>query len=46
VLPGDVLVIDVELTKIRGKIAKAKGICRVRDEVVSEADVTFMIQES
>jgi len=43
--PGDTLVIDVELTKIRGKIGKAKGVCKVQGEVVSEAEVTFMIAE-
>jgi UDP-3-O-[3-hydroxymyristoyl] N-acetylglucosamine deacetylase/3-hydroxyacyl-[acyl-carrier-protein] dehydratase len=43
--PGDVLVIDVELTKMRGKIGKAKGVCKVRGEVVSEAAVTFMLVE-
>jgi UDP-3-O-[3-hydroxymyristoyl] N-acetylglucosamine deacetylase/3-hydroxyacyl-[acyl-carrier-protein] dehydratase len=43
VVPGDVLVVDVELTKMRGKIGKAKGICKVRDEIVSEAEVTFMV---
>ena len=41
--PGDVLAIDVELTKMRGKIGKAKGVCKVQGEVVSEALVTFMI---
>ena len=45
VLPGDVLVIEVELTKARGKIGKAKGICKVRGEVVSEAEVTFMLNQ-
>ncbi|OQC24661.1 MAG: UDP-3-O-(3-hydroxymyristoyl) N-acetylglucosamine deacetylase [Verrucomicrobia bacterium ADurb.Bin063] len=45
VLPGDVLVIDVEMTKIRGKIGKAKGVCKVAGEVVSEAAVTFMLAE-
>jgi UDP-3-O-[3-hydroxymyristoyl] N-acetylglucosamine deacetylase/3-hydroxyacyl-[acyl-carrier-protein] dehydratase len=45
VYPGDVLVIEVELTKIRGKIGKAKGVCKVRGEVVSEAAVTFMLME-
>ncbi len=45
VLPGDVLVIEVELTKARGKIGKAKGVCKVRGEVVSEADVTFMLTQ-
>ena len=27
--PGDMLVIEVELTKMRGKIGKAKGVCKV-----------------
>lgn len=45
VLPGDVLVIEVEMYKVRGKIGKARGVCRVKDEVVSEADVTFMLTE-
>ena len=46
VYPGDVLVIEVEMTKMRGKIGKAKGQCKVRGEVVSEASVTFMLMES
>ena len=46
VRPGDSLVIDVELLKSRGKIGKAKGICSVDGEPVSEADVTFMLIES
>ncbi len=44
--PGDVLVIDVELTKMRGKIGKAKGSCKVRGEIVSEAEVTFMLRDA
>lgn len=43
VRPGDTLVIDVELTKARGKIGKAKGTCLVDGEAVSEAEVTFML---
>ena len=43
VRPGDTLVIDVELTKSRGKIGKAKGVCMVNGETVSEAEVTFML---
>jgi UDP-3-O-[3-hydroxymyristoyl] N-acetylglucosamine deacetylase/3-hydroxyacyl-[acyl-carrier-protein] dehydratase len=46
VLPGDVLIVDVELTKSRGKIGKAKGVCKVRDEIVSEAEVTFMLRDA
>lgn len=42
--PGDLLVIDVEMTRIRGKLGKAKGVCKVQGEVVSEAEVTFMLR--
>jgi UDP-3-O-[3-hydroxymyristoyl] N-acetylglucosamine deacetylase/3-hydroxyacyl-[acyl-carrier-protein] dehydratase len=35
--------IEVEMTKMRGKIGKAKGVCKVRGDVVSEAEVTFML---
>jgi UDP-3-O-[3-hydroxymyristoyl] N-acetylglucosamine deacetylase/3-hydroxyacyl-[acyl-carrier-protein] dehydratase len=41
--PGDSMIIDVELTKSRGKIGKAKGVCLVDNEPVSEAEVTFML---
>ncbi len=43
VRPGDTLVIEVQMTKSRGRIGKARGRCLVDDEVVSEADVTFML---
>ena len=46
VVPGDVLVIEVELTKARGKIGKAKAFCKVDGEVVSEAEVTFMLRDA
>ena len=45
VQPGDVLIIEVELVKVRAKIGKAKGVCKVQGEVVSEASVTFMLRE-
>lgn len=45
VVPGDVLIIEVELTKIRGKIGKAKSFCKVDGEVVSEAEITFMLRD-
>ncbi len=43
VLPGDVLVIEAEIVKVRGRIAKAKGTCKVGGEIVSEAEITFML---
>jgi len=44
VRPGDTLYIEVELVKSKGKIGKAKGVCKVDGEVVSEAEVTFMLR--
>jgi len=46
VVPGDVLVIEIQLTKIRGKIGKAKAVCKVAGEEVSEALVTFMLRDA
>ena len=46
VRPGDQLIIEVEMGKMRGKIGKAKGVCRVGTEIVSEAEVMFSIVES
>jgi UDP-3-O-[3-hydroxymyristoyl] N-acetylglucosamine deacetylase/3-hydroxyacyl-[acyl-carrier-protein] dehydratase len=45
VRPGDVLLIEVELIKSRGKVGKARGVCSVGGETVSEAEVTFMLFE-
>mgnify|MGYP002827808347 CR=1 FL=1 len=39
----DVLQIDIDLLRARGKVAKAKGVCTVRGEVVSEAEITFTL---
>jgi len=46
VRPGDTIIMEVELTKTRGKIGKAKGVCSVGATVVSEAEVTFMLVEA
>jgi UDP-3-O-[3-hydroxymyristoyl] N-acetylglucosamine deacetylase/3-hydroxyacyl-[acyl-carrier-protein] dehydratase len=46
VFPGDVLVIEIELIKARGKIGKGKGVCKVADEIVSEADITFILRDA
>ena len=43
VKPGDVLQIDIEVIKARSKICKAKGVCSVLGETVSEAEVTFTL---
>jgi UDP-3-O-[3-hydroxymyristoyl] N-acetylglucosamine deacetylase/3-hydroxyacyl-[acyl-carrier-protein] dehydratase len=45
VRPGDQLNIGVELIKFRGKIGKARGVCTVDGETVSEAEVTFVLMD-
>jgi UDP-3-O-[3-hydroxymyristoyl] N-acetylglucosamine deacetylase/3-hydroxyacyl-[acyl-carrier-protein] dehydratase len=43
--PGDVLVIEVDLVKLRGKIGRAKCFCKVDGDIVSEAEVTFVLAD-
>ena len=43
VRPGSCLKIEVELVKSRRNIGKAKGICTVDGEEVSQSHVTFML---
>jgi UDP-3-O-[3-hydroxymyristoyl] N-acetylglucosamine deacetylase / 3-hydroxyacyl-[acyl-carrier-protein] dehydratase len=46
VFPGDVLIIEIELTKVRSRIGKGKGVCKVGGEIVSEAEITFMLRDA
>jgi len=46
VRPGDQLIIEIQMGKSRGNIAKAKGTCKVAGEIVSEAEVMFSLMES
>jgi UDP-3-O-[3-hydroxymyristoyl] N-acetylglucosamine deacetylase/3-hydroxyacyl-[acyl-carrier-protein] dehydratase len=38
-LPGDVLTLECEMIKRRGPIAKMRGVARVGDEIVAEAEL-------
>ena len=45
--PGDQIVIEVDITKIRGnKIAQAKGQCKIGDKVVSSSELMFTIVDA
>lgn len=43
VKPGDVLTLEVEMTRVRGKVGKGKGIARVGEDVAVEAELMFAI---
>lgn len=46
VVPGDILIIETELTKMRGAIGVATGRCLVNGEVTCEAELKFMVQDA
>jgi UDP-3-O-[3-hydroxymyristoyl] N-acetylglucosamine deacetylase/3-hydroxyacyl-[acyl-carrier-protein] dehydratase len=43
VLPGDTLVIETEITKLKRSIATGVGRCVVNGQVVSEAELMFSV---
>ncbi|PFW75772.1 3-hydroxyacyl-[acyl-carrier-protein] dehydratase FabZ [Priestia aryabhattai] len=43
VRPGDQLYLEVEMTRVRGALAKAHGIAKVNDNIVCETDLTFYL---
>lgn len=43
VIPGDTLKLEVELIKLGGSAGIGKGVAKVDEKVVSEAEIMFMI---
>jgi 3-hydroxyacyl-[acyl-carrier-protein] dehydratase len=43
VRPGDQLYLEVEMTRVRGAVAKAHSIAKVHNNIVCEADLTFFL---
>lgn len=46
VVPGDQLIIETELIKMRGSIGQAIGRCLVNGEISCEAELKFIIQDN
>lgn len=44
VKPGDVLTLELELTRMRGPIGRGKGIAKVDGEVAVEGELMFAVQ--
>jgi len=45
VVPGDQLVLEVELIKLKGTVGKAQGKAMVGGKVAAEAELTFAIEK-
>jgi len=43
--PGDQVVMEIEITKARSRVAQAKGVCKVDGQVVCEAEMGFAFGE-
>ena len=43
VTPGDTLRLEVEITRLRGTIVKARGVATVDGEIACEADITLAL---
>ena len=45
VVPGDLLILEVEMTKIRGPVGMGKAVASVDGQVCVEAELTFAVQD-
>jgi len=44
VKPGDILTLELELTRMRGAVGKGKGIAKVGEEIAVEGELMFAVQ--
>jgi len=45
-VPGDQLLMEVEVVKDRSKIAQIHAVARVGDDIVAEADMVFSFTDA
>ncbi|MDD3833775.1 MAG: 3-hydroxyacyl-ACP dehydratase FabZ [Oscillospiraceae bacterium] len=45
VIPGDLLVLEVEMTRIRGPVGIGSAVARVNGEIAARAELTFALGE-
>lgn len=45
VVPGDQLLLEVEILKLRGPVGKGRGVARVDGKVAAEAELMFALQD-
>jgi 3-hydroxyacyl-[acyl-carrier-protein] dehydratase len=45
VKPGDTLILELEVTRLKGPIGKGRGTARVGDTVVAEGELMFALSD-
>lgn len=46
VTPGDTLILEVEITHVRGPIGKGKATAKVNDAIVANGEIMFALQDA
>lgn len=45
IVPGDQIILEVEMLRVRGNMGRAKGVAKVDGKVATEAEMMFVIAE-
>jgi 3-hydroxyacyl-[acyl-carrier-protein] dehydratase len=45
IIPGDQIIIEVEVIRIKGNIGRAKGVAKVDGQIATEAEMMFIMSE-
>ena len=45
VVPGDTLILEVEITRLKGSIGKGQAVAKVGDKVVAEGTLMFALSD-
>ena len=45
VVPGDTLILEVEITRLKGSIGKGQATARVEDKIVAEGEIMFALSD-
>jgi 3-hydroxyacyl-[acyl-carrier-protein] dehydratase len=45
VIPGDQIIIEIDVIKVKGNVGKAKGVAKVDNQVVAEGELMFVLGE-
>lgn len=45
VTPGDTLILEVEIVRLKGKIGKGRAVAKVEDRIVAEGEIMFALSE-
>ncbi|MGE5581434.1 MAG: 3-hydroxyacyl-ACP dehydratase FabZ [Bacillota bacterium] len=45
VVPGDQLILEIDIIKLKGSVGRAKAVAKVEDQIAAEAELMFIMGE-